>query len=51
MSIITHWIGAYMNLDGLNDCQKTAGKRTEGPRIIISGAGSGNTRVITKTIS
>ena len=36
MSIITHWIGAYMNLDGLNDCQKRAVKRTEGPLLIIA---------------
>ena len=39
-----------MNIDNLNNCQREAVLYNSGPLLILAGAGSGKTRVLTTKI-
>ena len=44
-------VGVIMNLDYLNDRQKEAVLYGDGPLLILAGAGSGKTSVLTKRVA
>ena len=46
-----YYIGGRMELVGYNDKQKEAILKTDGPILVIAGAGSGKTRVLTTKIA
>lgn len=51
VKILTMEVGEYMNLDYLNDRQKEAVLYGDGPLLILAGAGSGKTSVLTKRVA